>query len=58
AGEKGANSPIIEPMDPSQSELFAGIDLRNLRKVFQRGKKKAVNSLSFKAYEGQITSFL
>eukprot|EP01134_Creolimax_fragrantissima_P001244 CFRG1244T1 len=49
---------LEEQLDASEMNMFAGIDLRNLTKVYSSGKKVAVDNLSFKAYEGQITSFL
>ncbi|XP_038064112.1 ATP-binding cassette sub-family A member 2-like isoform X2 [Patiria miniata] len=49
------NSAYMEP-DPTHLPLGVGID--KLSKVYQAGGKRAVNKLSLKFYEGQITSFL
>ncbi|XP_014662041.1 PREDICTED: LOW QUALITY PROTEIN: ATP-binding cassette sub-family A member 1-like [Priapulus caudatus] len=40
------------------AHLKLGVSVRNLRKVYQRGQKPAVDGLSLNFYEGQITSFL
>ena len=47
--------------EPDLSDGKPGVDVNNLQKVFKSltGEPiKAVNSVSFKAYEGQITALL
>ena len=42
--------------EPTTSRV--GVRVKNLRKVYKRGKKVAVDNLTLNFYEGQITSFL
>jgi len=43
--------------EPEPQEMKVGVEIRNLRKVFS-GNKVAVDDLSVKMYEGQITALL
>ncbi|XP_022085288.1 ATP-binding cassette sub-family A member 2-like isoform X2 [Acanthaster planci] len=45
-------------MEPDPTHLPLGVSIEKLSKVYQVGGKLAVNKLSLKFYEGQITSFL
>ena len=42
--------------DPKNRPM--GVNIKNLRKVYTEGNKVAVDGLSLRFYEGQITSFL
>ena len=56
--KKHSNESYFEP-DPSEG--VAGMDVKNLHKVFKSltgSTVQAVDSVSFKAYEGQITALL
>jgi len=62
------NQPIMSTknqnesyFEPDSSVGVAGMDVKNLNKVFKSltgDPVQAVNSVSFKAYEGQITALL
>ena len=63
------NQPIMSTKKQSQESYFepdssdgvAGMDVKNLNKVFKSltgDPVQAVDSVSFKAYEGQITALL
>ena len=57
-GKKPSNESYFEP---EPSEGVAGMDVKNLQKVFKSltgSTVQAVDSVSFKAYEGQITALL
>ncbi|KAI1891830.1 hypothetical protein AGOR_G00147780 [Albula goreensis] len=45
-------------LEEEPSHLPLGVAIRNLVKIYKQGAKLAVNHLSLKFYEGQITSFL
>ncbi|XP_013414368.2 LOW QUALITY PROTEIN: ATP-binding cassette sub-family A member 1-like [Lingula anatina] len=45
-------------IESEPTNLPLGVGLRNLRKVYRRGQKVAVDGLTLNFYEGQITSFL
>ncbi|XP_066576495.1 phospholipid-transporting ATPase ABCA1 [Amia ocellicauda] len=51
----GANNVFIEAASP---DLKPGVSIRNLVKVYNTGKKLAVDGLSVDFYQDQITSFL
>ncbi|KAK7101016.1 phospholipid-transporting ATPase ABCA1-like [Littorina saxatilis] len=45
-------------MEDEPKDHTVGVAVRNLRKVYNTGKKLAVDGLTINFYEGQITSFL
>ncbi|XP_072517055.1 phospholipid-transporting ATPase ABCA1 isoform X1 [Salminus brasiliensis] len=45
-------------IEAEPSDLILGVAIHNLVKIYKKGAKLAVNHLSLKFYEGQITSFL
>ncbi|XP_047666267.1 phospholipid-transporting ATPase ABCA1 isoform X2 [Tachysurus fulvidraco] len=45
-------------IEPEPSHLVLGVAIHDLVKIYKKGAKLAVNHLSLKFYEGQITSFL
>ncbi|XP_060734079.1 phospholipid-transporting ATPase ABCA1 isoform X2 [Tachysurus vachellii] len=45
-------------IEPEPSHLVLGVAIHDLVKMYKKGAKLAVNHLSLKFYEGQITSFL
>lgn len=45
-------------MEEDPSHIEPGVYIENLVKVYSHGNKLAVDGLSLKFYEGQITSFL
>ncbi|KAF5910024.1 ATP-binding cassette sub-family A member 1-like isoform X1 [Clarias magur] len=47
-----------DQIEPEPSHLILGVAIHDLVKIYKRGAKLAVNHLSLKFYEGQITSFL
>uniref|UniRef100_A0A8B9GPW6 P-type phospholipid transporter n=1 Tax=Astyanax mexicanus TaxID=7994 RepID=A0A8B9GPW6_ASTMX len=51
--DEGDNRIEAEP-----SDLILGVAIHNLVKIYKKGAKLAVNHLSVKFFEGQITSFL
>ncbi|KAI4904249.1 hypothetical protein NFI96_031778 [Prochilodus magdalenae] len=53
-------APRDEPDNRIEAEpdLVLGVAIHNLVKIYKKGAKLAVNHLSLKFYEGQITSFL
>jgi ABC-type glutathione transport system ATPase component len=68
SANQNARDAHVVHTEPDPKGLKVGIDVRNLRKDYESGscaclrrKRKegpAVDGLSFKAYENQITSFL
>ncbi|TRY97479.1 hypothetical protein DNTS_008213 [Danionella cerebrum] len=54
-------APVEDQDDRIEAEptnLILGVAIKNLVKIYRKGAKLAVNHLSMKFYEGQITSFL
>uniref|UniRef100_A0A3B1K2Q3 ATP binding cassette subfamily A member 7 n=1 Tax=Astyanax mexicanus TaxID=7994 RepID=A0A3B1K2Q3_ASTMX len=53
-------APIDEGdrIEAEPSDLILGVAIHNLVKIYKKGAKLAVNHLSVKFFEGQITSFL
>ncbi|XP_058257271.1 phospholipid-transporting ATPase ABCA1 isoform X2 [Hemibagrus wyckioides] len=54
-------APCDQPdnqIEPEPSHLVLGVAIHDLVKIYKKGAKLAVNHLSLKFYEGQITSFL
>ncbi|MCJ8737839.1 hypothetical protein PDJAM_G00028690 [Pangasius djambal] len=47
-----------DQIEPEPSHLVLGVAIHDLVKIYKKGAKLAVNHLSLKFYEGQITSFL
>ncbi|KAH9491700.1 ATP-binding cassette sub- A member 1 [Bulinus truncatus] len=47
-----------ENFEKDPTDLPVGVSVKNLRKIYNRGDKVAVDGLSINFYEGQITSFL
>ncbi|XP_041647195.1 phospholipid-transporting ATPase ABCA1 isoform X1 [Cheilinus undulatus] len=45
-------------IEAEPTNMTHGVSIRNLVKIYKKGAKLAVNHLSMKFYEGQITSFL
>uniref|UniRef100_A0A3B1K8P2 P-type phospholipid transporter n=1 Tax=Astyanax mexicanus TaxID=7994 RepID=A0A3B1K8P2_ASTMX len=45
-------------IEAEPSDLILGVAIHNLVKIYKKGAKLAVNHLSVKFFEGQITSFL
>ncbi|KAJ8408339.1 hypothetical protein AAFF_G00257530 [Aldrovandia affinis] len=62
--ELGLPIPPVPEVDPEvcleeePSHLPLGVSIRSLVKIYKQGAKLAVNHLSLRFYEGQITSFL
>ncbi|XP_060558020.1 phospholipid-transporting ATPase ABCA1-like [Ruditapes philippinarum] len=56
----GCNTDCICTLDikPDLRDLTRGEVVTNLRKVYKKGDKSALDSLSMKLYKNQITSFL
>lgn len=49
---------FTDHIEPEPSHLVLGVAIHDLVKIYKTGDKLAVNHLSLKFYEGQITSFL
>lgn len=47
-----------ENFETEPRHLPLGVSIRNLRKIYKKGSKVAVDGLNINFYEGQITSFL
>ncbi|XP_060082289.1 phospholipid-transporting ATPase ABCA1-like [Ylistrum balloti] len=52
------NGSSVRTMEKEPQHRRLGVAIRNLKKVYSRGKKVAVDGLTLNFYEGQITSFL
>ncbi|KJE92513.1 ATP-binding cassette transporter subfamily A [Capsaspora owczarzaki ATCC 30864] len=55
---KRTDDGSIDAIEPAPEGLVPGIDARNLVKVFDEGKKLAIDGLSVTMYENQVTSLL
>uniref|UniRef100_A0A8B9GRH0 P-type phospholipid transporter n=1 Tax=Astyanax mexicanus TaxID=7994 RepID=A0A8B9GRH0_ASTMX len=53
-----ADSKNTDRIEAEPSDLILGVAIHNLVKIYKKGAKLAVNHLSVKFFEGQITSFL
>uniref|UniRef100_A0A8B9GZW2 Zgc:172302 n=1 Tax=Astyanax mexicanus TaxID=7994 RepID=A0A8B9GZW2_ASTMX len=49
---------FADRIEAEPSDLILGVAIHNLVKIYKKGAKLAVNHLSVKFFEGQITSFL
>lgn len=56
--EMNTNQDTSEDFEKEPVQMGLGVSIRELRKVYSRGKKLAVDGLNLNFYEGQITSFL
>uniref|UniRef100_A0A8B9J4J9 P-type phospholipid transporter n=1 Tax=Astyanax mexicanus TaxID=7994 RepID=A0A8B9J4J9_ASTMX len=52
------DSKNTDRIEAEPSDLILGVAIHNLVKIYKKGAKLAVNHLSVKFFEGQITSFL
>lgn len=53
-----SNCSFTDHIEQEPSQLVLGVAIHDLVKIYKKGAKLAVNHLSLKFYEGQITSFL
>ncbi|XP_074643630.1 phospholipid-transporting ATPase ABCA1-like [Tubulanus polymorphus] len=56
--ELGNRARDPDKFESEPSNFPVGLSIRNLKKVYSRGKKTAVDGLTINFYEDQITSFL
>ncbi|XP_052825678.1 phospholipid-transporting ATPase ABCA7 isoform X2 [Octopus bimaculoides] len=49
---------VSEKIEKVPNTFKVGVELKDLKKVYKKGQQPAVDGLSLKFYEGQITSFL
>eukprot|EP00794_Sanderia_malayensis_P008046 gene8046-8908_t len=60
-GQNGSSQSATQACDSNfeaDPNLKVGVNIQNLVKIFKRGNKRAVDGLSLKLYEGQVTSLL